>query len=83
MIGSTKYPVELRRRAVRMYRESVPEPVIRQMARQLGVHPEALVTSPCPGPDGSGAGLTKQVGESVDLSLIEIEEQPGSQKGEF
>jgi transposase len=25
-----------------MYRESEPKPVIRQMARQLGVHPEAL-----------------------------------------
>ena len=42
MAGTTKYPVELRERAVAMYRASEPRPVIRQMARQLGVHPEAL-----------------------------------------
>jgi transposase len=32
-----KYPDELRARAVRLYRESDPKPVIRQLARQLGV----------------------------------------------
>jgi transposase len=37
-----KYPDELRARAVRLYRESDPKPVIRQLARQLGVHHEAL-----------------------------------------
>ena len=37
-----KYPDELRARAVRLYRESDPKPVIRQLAAQLGVHPEAL-----------------------------------------
>jgi transposase len=42
MAGTTKYPVELRERAVAMYRAAEPKPVIRQMARQLGVHPEAL-----------------------------------------
>jgi transposase InsO family protein len=42
MAGTTRYPVELRERAVAMYRASEPKPVIRQMARQLGVHPEAL-----------------------------------------
>ena len=37
-----KYPDELRARAVRLYRESDPKPVIRQLAAQLGVHHEAL-----------------------------------------
>ncbi|WIM99934.1 transposase [Actinoplanes oblitus] len=37
-----KYPDELRRRAVRLYRESDPKPVIKRLAEQLGVHPEAL-----------------------------------------
>ncbi|MBB6172883.1 transposase [Nocardiopsis mwathae] len=37
-----KYPDELRERAVRLYRESDPKPVIRRMAEQLNVHPEAL-----------------------------------------
>jgi len=32
----------LRARAVRLYRESDPKPVIRQLAAQLGVHHEAL-----------------------------------------
>jgi transposase len=37
-----KYPDELRARAVRLYRESDPKPVIRRLAEQLNVHPEAL-----------------------------------------
>jgi transposase-like protein len=37
-----KYPGELRERAVRLYRESDPKPVIRRPAEQLGVHYEAL-----------------------------------------
>jgi transposase len=37
-----KYPDELRERAVRLYRESEPRPVIRRLAEQLGVHHEAL-----------------------------------------
>ncbi|TDC43491.1 transposase [Micromonospora sp. KC213] len=37
-----KYPDELRQRAVRLYRESDPKPVIRRLAEQLGVHHEAL-----------------------------------------
>jgi transposase-like protein len=37
-----KYPLELRERAVRTYRTSDPKPVIRRMAEELGVHPEAL-----------------------------------------
>jgi transposase len=42
MVAQRKYPPELRERAVSMYRAAEPKPVIRQMARQLGVHPEAL-----------------------------------------
>ena len=42
MAAPKKYPDELRARAVRLYRESDPKPVIRQLARQLGVHHEAL-----------------------------------------
>jgi transposase-like protein len=33
---------QLRERAVRLYRESDPRPVIRRLAEQLGVHHEAL-----------------------------------------
>jgi transposase len=39
-----KYPDELRARAVRLYRESDPKPLIRRLAEQLGVHPETLRT---------------------------------------
>lgn len=42
MAAPKKYPDELRQRAVRLYRESDPKPVIRRMAEQLGVHHEAL-----------------------------------------
>ncbi len=42
MAAPRKYPDELRARAVRLYRESEPKPVIRRLAEQLGVHPEAL-----------------------------------------
>ena len=44
MSGQRRYPPELRERAIQMYRTAEPKPVIRQMARQLGVHPEALRT---------------------------------------
>jgi transposase len=37
-----KYPDELRERAVRLYRQTHPRPVIRRLAEQLGVHHEAL-----------------------------------------
>jgi transposase len=40
--ANRKYPIELRERAVRLYRESDRKPVIAQLARQLNVHPEAL-----------------------------------------
>ena len=43
MAATRKYPVELRERAVRLYRESDPKPVIAQLARQLNVHPEGAV----------------------------------------
>lgn len=42
MVAQRKYPLELQERAVAMYSAAEPKPVIRQMARQLGVHPEAL-----------------------------------------
>lgn len=42
MPAPKKYPDELRERAVRLYQESDPKPVIRQLAEQLNVHPEAL-----------------------------------------
>lgn len=42
MAAPRKYPDELRERAVRLYRESDPKPVIRRLAEQLGVHHEAL-----------------------------------------
>ena len=42
MVAQRKYPPELQERAVAMYRAAEPKPVVRQMARQLGVHPEAL-----------------------------------------
>lgn len=42
MAATRKYPPELRERAVRLYRECDPKSVITQLARQLGVHPEAL-----------------------------------------
>ena len=44
MAAPKKYPDELRVRAVRLYRESNPKPLIRQLAQQLGVHPETLRT---------------------------------------
>ena len=43
MVAQMKYPAELRERAVKLYRSTRPRPVICQMARDLGVHPEALV----------------------------------------
>ncbi len=42
MVAPKKYPDELRARAVRLYWESDPKPVIRRLAEQLNVHPEAL-----------------------------------------
>jgi transposase len=42
VVAPRKYPDELRGRAVRLYRETEPKPVIRRLAEQLNVHPEAL-----------------------------------------
>jgi transposase len=42
VVAPKKYPDELRERAVRLYRESDPKPVVRRLAEQLNVHPEAL-----------------------------------------
>ena len=44
MAAPKKYPDELRARAMRLYRESDPKPLIRRLAEQLGVHPETLRT---------------------------------------
>ena len=44
MAAPKKYPTELRERAVRLYFESDPRPVVRRLAEQLGVHHEALRT---------------------------------------
>ncbi|MCX4516031.1 transposase [Streptomyces sp. NBC_01619] len=42
MAASRKYPLELRERAVRLYRTAEPKPQIKRLAIELGVHPEAL-----------------------------------------
>ena len=42
MVAPKKYPDELGERAVRLYRETEPRPVIGRLAEQLGVHHEAL-----------------------------------------
>ncbi|WP_411130384.1 transposase [Streptomyces sp. x-19] len=42
MAAPGKYSLELRERAVRMYRTTEPRPQIKRLAVDLGVHPEAL-----------------------------------------
>ncbi|MEU6927326.1 transposase, partial [Streptomyces sp. NPDC046631] len=42
MAAPRKYSLELRERAVRMYRTADPKPQIKKPAVDLGVHPEAL-----------------------------------------
>jgi transposase len=42
MSSQRRYPPELRERAVRLYKTAQPQPSMRGLARQLGVHPEAL-----------------------------------------
>lgn len=44
-MGTRKYPPELRERAVRLYRESEPKPVIRRLAEQRG---DAARSGQCP-----------------------------------
>jgi hypothetical protein len=55
-----KYPDELRQRAVRLYLDSDPKPVIRRLAEQLGVYHEALrnwIVRPRPTPVSVTTGL--------------------------
>ena len=40
--GPRAYPPEFRARAVRLYRESDPRPLLRTLAGQLGISPETL-----------------------------------------
>ena len=42
MSAHKRYPLELRERAVKLYRSSRPRPSFRHLGEQLGVHPEAL-----------------------------------------
>ncbi|MEU8251737.1 transposase [Nonomuraea sp. NPDC048916] len=44
IMGKRKYPLELRERALRLYRQAEPKPVIAHLAEQLGrgIHREAL-----------------------------------------
>ncbi|MGW9027493.1 transposase [Streptomyces sp. NPDC055722] len=42
MAAPRKYLLELRERAVRMYRSSDPKSQIKRLGVELGVHPEAL-----------------------------------------
>lgn len=42
MAAPRKYPLELRGRAVRMYRTTDPKPQIKRLGIELGVHPEVL-----------------------------------------
>ncbi|MFF4139326.1 transposase [Streptomyces mirabilis] len=42
MAAPRKYSLELRERAVRMYRTADPKPQIKKLAVDLGVHAEAL-----------------------------------------
>lgn len=49
MAAPKKYPDELRARAVRLYRESDPKPVIRRLAEQLGGAPRGVAQLDPPG----------------------------------
>src|SRR6266704_1619035 len=42
MVAPRKYPVELQQRAVRLWRSEQPRRPIAHLARELGVHSEAL-----------------------------------------
>ena len=62
-MGTRKYPVELRERAVRLYRESDPKPVIRRLAKQLNVHPRRCATGsarPRPTPASATTGRRRR-----------------------
>jgi transposase len=42
MAAPRKYPIELQQRAVRLWKDANPRRPIAHVARELGVHPEAL-----------------------------------------
>ena len=44
MAAPRKYPLELRERAVRLWRSEQPRRPIAHVARELGIHPEAMRT---------------------------------------
>lgn len=41
-MGKRKYPLELKERALRLYRQAEPKPTLAHLADQLGIHREAL-----------------------------------------
>jgi transposase len=44
MAAPRKYPPELKDRALRLWRSTTPRPPIAHVARELGIHPEAMRT---------------------------------------
>jgi transposase len=44
MVAPRKYPPELKERALRLWRSEQPQRPISHVARELGVHPEAMRT---------------------------------------
>jgi transposase len=44
MAALRKYPIELKERAIRLWRSEQPHRPIAHVARELGVHPEAMRT---------------------------------------
>ncbi|MBR7833608.1 transposase [Actinospica durhamensis] len=75
MAAQRKYPPELQERAVAMYRAAEEKPVVRQMARQLGVHPEALRNWIRKDEDArrSGRGRSRAVATAVPELPAEVE----------
>jgi transposase len=73
MAVQRKYPPELRARAVAMYAAADPKPSVRAMARQLGVHPEALrgwIRADL-GDRGPGRGVVR--GAVLDVPEVPVE----------
>jgi transposase len=44
MAAPRKYPIELKERAIRLWRSEQPRRPIAHVARELGIHPEAMRT---------------------------------------
>jgi transposase len=44
MAAPRKYPPELKKRALRLWRSDQPRRLIAHVARELGIHPEAMRT---------------------------------------